>query len=188
MRINPLHTPQASRPRPVQPAQQITDSKQEQKNGEIAQPHKTNAQPEKNIQISRELQQLRARDREVRSHEQAHLAAAGNHATSGASFSYNRGPDGRLYAVSGEVGIDTSSVTGDPRATLAKAETIKRAALAPANPSSQDIKIAAEASRMAIAARIDLQQQLKSAHQTENYQRVEDLNRAGPAQSLSTHA
>jgi hypothetical protein len=47
-------------------------------------------------------------------------------------------PDGCDYALGGEVAIDTSAIAGDPEATLRKMEQIRRAALAPANPSGQD--------------------------------------------------
>lgn len=106
-----------------------------------------------------QVAQLQERDREVRAHEAAHLSAAGGYATGSAQFSYSRGPDGRLYAIGGEVGIDTSRVSDDPRATLTKAETIQRAALAPADPSAQDQRVAAQAVAMATQARQELAQQ-----------------------------
>jgi hypothetical protein len=90
------------------------------------------------------VQAMRARDREVRSHEQAHVAASG-------------GPDGRLYATGGEVNIDVSAVANDPRATIDKAQKIRRAALAPTNPSQQDKAVAARASAMAMQAKIEIQ-------------------------------
>lgn len=105
------------------------------------------------------VDQLKTRDREVRAHEAAHLAAAGGLATGGASYSYQRGPDGESYAIGGEVGIDISPVSGSPSATLAKAETIKRAALAPANPSGQDFMVAQSAGAMAQQARAELNSQ-----------------------------
>ncbi|WP_446811946.1 putative metalloprotease CJM1_0395 family protein [Methylomonas sp. 2BW1-5-20] len=104
----------------------------------------------------RQVDNLKARDREVRNHEQAHLSAAGNLAVSGAQFSYVTGPDGQRYASGGEVGIDVSEVAGDPEATLRKAEIIRRAALAPTNPSSPDQSIAAKAAAMANKARAEL--------------------------------
>jgi hypothetical protein len=108
-------------------------------------------------ELSREEQQrvesLEQRDREVRAHEAAHLAASGGHARGGAHFSYKRGPDGKLYAVGGEVGIDVSAVSGDPEATIRKAQAIQRAALAPAEPSGQDRSVAAQAAAMAAQAR-----------------------------------
>jgi len=41
-----------------------------------------------------EIRKLKARDQEVRQHEQAHLSAAGGLAVSAASFTYQKGPDG----------------------------------------------------------------------------------------------
>ena len=87
---------------------------------------------------------LKATDREVRAHEQAHATAGGQHAGA-PSYEYQRGPDGRQYAVGGEVPIDTSPVPGDPEATIDKMEVVKRAALAPAEPSGQDRSVAAQA-------------------------------------------
>ncbi len=102
------------------------------------------------------LDQLRSRDREVRSHEQAHKAAAGPYAQGPPTYEYQTGPDGRRYAVGGEVRIDTSEVPGNPRATLVKAQTIKRAANAPKNPSAQDRQVAAQAAQMEAEARREL--------------------------------
>ena len=99
-----------------------------------------------------ELQQT---DRQVRGHEQAHLAAAGGLAR-GVSFTFVTGPDGRQYAVGGEVSIDTSPVSGDPARTIQKAQQIRAAANAPANPSGQDRAVAAQASQMEQAARQEL--------------------------------
>jgi hypothetical protein len=104
----------------------------------------------------RQIEQLRARDRQVRAHEQAHLAAAGGLARGGASFKFTEGPDGKRYAVGGEVRIDTSEVSGDPEATVRKARQIRQAALAPADPSAADISVAQRASAMEQSARVAL--------------------------------
>jgi hypothetical protein len=95
-----------------------------------------------------QLRELESRDREVRTHEQAHLAAAGPYATSGPTYSYQQGPDGKRYAIGGEVGIDTSPIDGDPAATARKARIVRAAALAPAEPSSQDRAVAAQATQL----------------------------------------
>ena len=102
-----------------------------------------------------QIQQLVAIDRKVRDHEQAHLAAAADLARSGASFGYTTGPDNQQYAVSGEVSIDVSPAR-TPQETIAKAQRIRAAALAPADPSSQDSRVAALAGRMESEARIEL--------------------------------
>lgn len=99
---------------------------------------------------------LKSRDREVRAHEQAHLAAAGGYAQGGMHLSFQTGPDGGRYAVGGEVEIDTSPVPDDPEATIQKAQVVEQAALAPARPSAQDRRVAALASRMEAEARQEL--------------------------------
>ncbi len=129
------------------PALKSADSKStdDKKAGELS---------EGDLKVIRELKQ---RDAEVRAHEAAHLAA-GSIATSGASFSYQQGPDGARYAIGGEVSIDTSPVSGDPAATIRKADTIRRAALAPAQPSGPDLAAAASATAMAAQAQAELLQ------------------------------
>lgn len=102
-----------------------------------------------------QVDELKNRDREVRQHEQAHLSAAGPHAISGPTYDYQKGPDGKKYAVGGEVQIDTSPVDGDPEATIRKARIVRAAALAPAEPSSQDRAVAAKATQMEMSARAD---------------------------------
>ncbi len=94
------------------------------------------------------VRELAARDREVRAHEQAHIAAGGGLVHGGASFSYVVGPDGKRYAAGGEVQISVSEAQ-TPEETQAKAQRIRRAALAPANPSGQDRAVAARAAQMA---------------------------------------
>lgn len=105
------------------------------------------------------LQELKSIDREVRAHEAAHKAAAGGLTKGAATFSYQRGSDGQQYAIGGEVSIDVSEVAGDPQATLQKANTILSAALAPAQPSSQDHAVAAMAAQMAAEARMEMLRQ-----------------------------
>ena len=102
------------------------------------------------------LAELKKADTEVRQHEMAHVTAGAGVVTSGASFTYQRGPDGRNYAVAGEVSIDTAPVPGDPRATIRKMQRVKTAALAPASPSPQDLKVASRATAMAAKAASEL--------------------------------
>lgn len=105
------------------------------------------------------VKQLKSRDSVVRAHEMAHLAAGSGITRGGASFSFQRGPDGVQYAVGGEVNIDASKIAGNPEATLDKALKIHAAALAPLQPSSQDRNVAAKAAQMAVEARAEIQQQ-----------------------------
>ncbi|MBI1298446.1 hypothetical protein GC175_26225 [bacterium] len=109
------------------------------------------------------VDKLRARDAEVRRHEQAHLAVAGQHALGGPSYTYQVGPDGQRYAIGGSVQIDLSPVPNDPDATLRKAQQLQQAALAPANPSSTDRQVAMMAGRMAQEALRNIAQEKSEA-------------------------
>lgn len=104
----------------------------------------------------KQIDELKARDAEVKAHEQAHIAAGGSYVRGGASYDYQTGPDGKKYAVGGEVSIDTSPVDGDPQATINKAQVILKAALAPAEPSGQDKSVASQARQMMASARKEL--------------------------------
>ncbi|MDO6592849.1 putative metalloprotease CJM1_0395 family protein [Neptuniibacter sp. 1_MG-2023] len=124
---------------------------------------------EQELEISRELAE---RDREVKAHEQTHASIGGVYA-SAPSYTYERGPDGRMYAVEGEVKIDTSPIPNDPEATLEKAEVIQRAALSVSEPSSADRAAAADARAMAIDARMEILQQEREAEVARTEQRSE---------------
>ncbi len=91
-----------------------------------------------------QVAELRRVDREVRRHEAAHAAVGGAYAGA-PSYTFERGPDGQLYAVAGQVSIDTAPVDGDPAATIQKLQIVRAAALAPGDPSAQDRAVAAQA-------------------------------------------
>jgi hypothetical protein len=110
----------------------------------------------------RQVQQLQALDREVHAHEQAHMRVGRELVRGAASYSYQQGPDGKQYAIGGEVRIDTTSVPGDPEATETKAYHIRDTALAPLQPSNQDRAVASIASRMAQEARVEIQRQQRA--------------------------
>ncbi|WP_457596451.1 putative metalloprotease CJM1_0395 family protein [Hydrogenimonas sp.] len=92
----------------------------------------------------RQIAQLQARDTQVRAHEAAHLAAAGGIAAGGASFTYQKGPDGKMYAIGGEVPLSIPK-SDDPKEAIAKMRQVAAAAMAPADPSPQDYAVAANA-------------------------------------------
>lgn len=105
-----------------------------------------------------EVQKLKQRDREVRTHEQAHVAAGGQYVRGGIQYEYQRGPDGRNYAVGGHVNIDVSDAR-TPEATITKMQQVKRAALAPADPSGADRAVAAAAGQKEQQARTEILEQ-----------------------------
>lgn len=106
-----------------------------------------------------EVNKLQARDTEVRAHEAAHKAAGGGLAGS-ASYSYQRGPDGKMYAIGGEVPISFEKGS-TPQETIANARQVAAAAMAPANPSPQDFSVATSARMMEMQAQQELVKELQ---------------------------
>jgi len=105
--------------------------------------------------------ELQARDVEVRAHEAAHQAAGGG-MTGGASYSYQRGPDGKMYAIGGEVSISMPKGS-TPDELISNAQQVIAAALAPANPSGQDMSVAAGAKAIVLQAQ---QEKAKEAYES----------------------
>lgn len=101
------------------------------------------------------IRELENRDKEVRTHEMAH-AAVGGAFTGSPSYSFEIGPDGKKYAVEGEVSVDLTPVAGDPKETIAKMKKVQAAALAPAQPSAQDVRVAASAANIILEAQAEL--------------------------------
>jgi hypothetical protein len=103
----------------------------------------------------REINELKKTDRKVKAHERAHMAAGAGLVMGGANYRYQRGPDGKMYAVGGEVTIDTAREK-DPKDTVTKMQQVRRAALAPPQPSGQDRSVAARASQIEAEARAEM--------------------------------
>ena len=137
------------------------------------------------LQLVEELKKI---DAQVRQHEMAHVTAGGRYITSGANFTYNRGPDGKNYAVGGEVSIDTSPVPGDPQATIQKMRQVKSAALAPANPSSQDIRVASKATQAGSKALSDIMiLQAKEYADSNEYKAFGNIKKAADSYEKVSH-
>lgn len=100
------------------------------------------------------VSKLEQADRNVRAHEAAHIAAGGSLVRGGANFEYETGPDGKMYAVAGEVSID-SGEGSTPEETISKMQQVKAAAMAPGDPSPQDYRVAASAAVMEARARAE---------------------------------
>ena len=111
------------------------------------------------------VQELQKTDAEVRAHESAHQAASGGLAGA-ASFTYKKGPDGKMYAVAGEVPISLQKGS-TPQETLSIAKRVSAAALAPANPSPQDYSVAAKAKGMEIEAYKELMKEKQNPQSDE---------------------
>ncbi len=126
------------------------------------------------VQQVRELQSI---DRNVKAHEAAHQAAGGGLAGA-ASFSYTRGPDNQMYATAGEVPIRMQKGR-TPEETIANARQVVAAAMAPADPSPQDYRVAANALKMEFEARAEatkLKAQEAQEKKEENEENEENLD------------
>lgn len=112
-----------------------------------------------------QVAKLKAIDAKVRAHERAHAAVGGQYAGA-PSYSYTRGPDGQMYATSGEVSIDISA-ENDPEATLQKAAQVAAAALAPADPSGADRAVAAAAQALRLEALAQIRAEKKAEQEAQ---------------------
>lgn len=132
----------------------------------------------------KQVDELKKIDKEVRAHETAHKNAGGQYA-SNPTYSYTVGPDNQRYATSGEVQIDASPIDGDPEATIAKMDVVIAAALAPAEPSSQDRKVAATAVTTRNQARAELLSQRKEEENGDSENKSFDINDFGETPTIS---
>lgn len=128
---------------------------QAQSQAQQAQEQAKQAQEKAQTQQQQQVDSLKARDSEVKAHEHAHATVGGQYAQS-PSFKYEKGADGQRYATDGEVQIDVSAVGGDPLATINKMKQVYAAAMAPVDPSSADIRVAAEALQKMNEAKVKL--------------------------------
>jgi hypothetical protein len=123
------------------------------------------------------VKDLSTRDSEVKAHEAAHQGASGGLAGA-ASYTYQQGPDGKMYAIGGEVPI-SSPTASSPEEALENAKKVVAAALAAGSPSPQDYSVAASASVMQMQAQEALNKETqgkkegieiyKNTLQTDNY-------------------
>lgn len=105
------------------------------------------------------LRELQERDGEVRAHEELHVREGGQWVRGGIHYDFEVGADGRHYAVGGHVNIDAEEIHGDPKATVAKMRQVRRSALAPGDPSDQDLRVAALADARESKAQAQLLEQ-----------------------------
>lgn len=136
--------------RPVQPA-----TKAESQKATVDNPEGLSEAEKKQVD------KLKQRDREVRAHEQAHATVGGSYAGA-PQYQFTKGPDGKAYATSGEVQIDISPER-EPEDTIRKMDIVIAAALAPAEPSSQDYAVA----RQAQAQRTQAQSEVRERQDAE---------------------
>ncbi len=147
--IEPRFNPEEQKADPDKNSQEQQQKQaQDQQNKQEAQDKAQQSQDQRTIE------QLKNIDRQVRAHETAH-ASVGGRLAGAPQLSFVTGPDGKRYANGGEVSIDTSK-GATPESTISKMSQVRQAALAPANPSPQDLKVAAIASQVANQAQVEL--------------------------------
>lgn len=120
------------------------------------------------------VKEMKERHEEVRVHENAHKSAGGQYAAA-PTYTYETGPDGKRYITDGEVSIDIGEEK-DPQATIEKMQIVKRAAMAPAEPSGQDRKVYQEANQKEAAARQELAEDKKEEAKEKQEKAKESLN------------
>lgn len=150
----------ATLPKPGESTQQpaASDSNKPASTSTDTQPAAKTGPAELSPEQRRVIAELQQIDRSVRAHEQAHIQAGQGVVTGGPSYSYTYGPDGRQYAIGGEVGIDTSP-EHKPQANIDKGIRIQAAALAPRDPSPQDYRVASVGGQLQAQGQSDLARQ-----------------------------
>lgn len=189
------------REQPLSPAEQFAQIQSAGQNPEGADSTGTTQEAEKEVdpntpraangeplseEEQAELQDMKSRDEEVRVHEQAHQSAGGQYA-SAPHYEYENGPDGKRYVTDGSVNIDVGEES-DPQATIDKMQVVKRAALAPAQPSAQDRRVYAEASQKEAEARRELNEQRQEEAAAAQGQGQEQSQAASATGSNATNA
>jgi hypothetical protein len=138
-----------------------TDASKKSTEEETSKKNKT-SETELDLDEQKVVYELQARDAEVRAHEAAHQGAGGG-LTGGANYSYQRGPDGKMYAIGGEVSISMPGGS-TPEELISNAQQVITAALAPADPSAQDMSVAASARAIMVQAQ---QEKAKEAYESQ---------------------
>ena len=156
-----------------QPALQSSSDKKAEEAKKAKNPNELSEEEEKQVQ------ELKKRDAEVKAHEQAHAAVGGSYA-SAPTYEYTTGPDNKQYAIGGEVQIDSAPVPNNPEATIRKMDIVIRAALAPAEPSSQDKQVAAQAAQQRAEAQAELAKQRAAELKGEDEEKSAGSNESTP--------
>jgi hypothetical protein len=106
-------------------------------------------------EFERVLEKFKRTDAQVRSHEQVHATIG--QTTAPISYNYQQGPDGKMYAVGGNVRFDTS-IPDDPKAAAFKLDQIAKAASAPTDLSGADTMIANQSNLNKILLQLESEQ------------------------------
>ena len=161
----------------------LVKSSESQQASSTAENKNTDAAAALTPEEERAVAQLKATDRKVHQHEQAHLAVGADLVMGAASYTYQTGPDKHRYAIGGEVSIDTSAAR-NAEATIIKARHIQATALAPADPSPQDQRVASKGRQMEMDALRRLAEE-KSAPQSKEASFYQSVERSADPDAVS---
>jgi hypothetical protein len=158
---NPVHgfdtSPAAAKDAPTDKIS-ISNEARERLNNDTTEKERFSQTEDLTQQEQKEVKRLKLRDAKVRAHELAHVAAGGGVVNGGAHYEYTLGPDGKRYVVEGYVSIDVSA-ENNPETTIRKMQQVRKAALAPAEPSATDRAVAAKAARVEAKARSEMREE-----------------------------
>lgn len=145
---------------------------------------KSNSSDKLSQDEQRLVKDLASRDSEVRAHEAAHQASGGG-MTGAATFTYQQGPDGKMYAIGGEVSISMKSGSS-PQETIANARQIATAAMAAGDPGPQDFAVASSARVMEMKAKQQLAKQEQESVMGKEIYQNEDNSLKSKSENIST--
>lgn len=153
------------------------EKKEEEK--KLEESKKNNNPDELSEDEKRLVKDLASRDAEVKTHEAAHQAAGGG-MTGAASYTYQQGPDGKMYAIGGEVSISMPS-SSSPEETIKNTRQVIASAMAAGDPSPQDFAVASSARMVEMQA----QQQKTKEMQAEQEEKQGKETYANEASTLN---
>jgi len=139
MSINQIYSELSSKYAQLNKIEKKEQVEAAQKKDYIEQSSGVNKYDEKDF--ARVLEKFKQSDANIKSHEQIHASIG--HTTAPISYTYQKGPDGKIYAVGGHVKLDTS-IPNDPKAAAFKLDILQKAASAPIDSSAADNNIASQ--------------------------------------------
>ncbi len=119
--------------------------------------------------IKRKIEELKAYEDMVVAHEHKHMLVGGSVASS-PSYIYTYGPDGRKYISGGNVSMRVPKAATSEQ-MIQNLKKVQAAALAPHNPSPQDIQVAS----MARARQASIENEYKVKRAKEKYQKQQEI-------------
>ena len=168
---------------PGESSDEQAKDKEEEETRTAQEPWRKGKSKEEQKSVEEKARQLKQREMDVIKHENAHKAVGGQYA-GGISYEKASGPDGKQYIVGGSVPIDVSA-EGSPEKTVAKMKIVRRAALAPANPSDADRAVAATAASQEAAALKQMSAEKMQNNQDSMKKSADAIEKNRPAEKIS---